>query len=163
MKQIIYNQLEEHRLAGWIVFSAMRLESLADRFMFKPLGLTTASFRILMLLEQMGPQSPSEIIELIGSTKSNLAQRLNFLQRQNLIELKHKSGDDKRRASARITSLGKKQIASARQLFKKHNLHIENYFTAKEMQDFLRLTRKLNAGLDQCEISIQKHYEQEQV
>lgn len=162
MKQIIYNQLEEHRLAGWIVFSAMCLESLADRFMFKPLGLTTASFRILILLEKMGPQSPSEIIELVGSTKSNLAQRLNFLKRKNLIELKHKAGDDKRRASARITALGKKQVASAKKLFKKHNLHIENYFTVKEIQDFLSLARKLNAGLDQCEISIQKYYEQEQ-
>ncbi|HNU81789.1 MAG TPA: hypothetical protein PKK65_03640, partial [bacterium] len=62
MKHILYNQVKEHRLGGWLVFTAMRLEMMADRFMFKPLGLTTASFRILMLLDKLGPQTPSEII-----------------------------------------------------------------------------------------------------
>ncbi|MDD3285094.1 MAG: MarR family winged helix-turn-helix transcriptional regulator [Patescibacteria group bacterium] len=161
MKHILYNQVEEHRLGGWLVFTAMRLEMLADRFMFKPLGLTTASFRILMLLDKLGPKTPSEIIELIGSTKSNVTQRLNFLSRQGLINLKRKAGDDKRRVSAAITTLGLKQINAARRLFKKHNLRIENYFSPKEMQDFLRLIRKLNQGLDKCEININKHYEQE--
>jgi DNA-binding MarR family transcriptional regulator len=160
MKQIIYNQIEEHRLAGWLVFSAMRLEALADRFMLKPLGLSTASFRILMILDSLGPQAPSEIIDLLGSSKSNLAQRLSLLSRHSFIELSHKTGEDKRRASARITPLGLQRLQSARKMFKKHNLHIENYFSAKEMQDFLRLTRKLNEGLDKCEISIKKYYEE---
>lgn len=159
MKQIIYNQVEEHKLAGWLVFSAMRMEALADRFMLKPLGLTTASFRILMILDKFGPQAPSDIIELLGSTKSNLAQRLNVLSRHSLIELKHGAGEDKRRASARITALGLSRLSSARALFNKHHLHIENFFTPKEMQNFLHLLRQLNAGLDECEIGIKKYYE----
>lgn len=163
MKHILYNQVEEHRLGGWLVFTAMRLEMMADRFMFKPLGLTTASFRILMLLDHLGPQAPSEIMDLIGSTKSNVTQRLNFLDRQGLIKLKRKEGSDRRRVSVIITTLGVKQINAARKLFKKHNLHIENYFSAKEMKDFLSLLRKLNQGLDKCEININKHYEKEKL
>ncbi|OQB94025.1 MAG: MarR family protein [Parcubacteria group bacterium ADurb.Bin115] len=157
MKHILYNQVKEHRLGGWLVFTAMRLEMMADRFMFKPLGLTTASFRILMLLDKLGPQTPSEIIELIGSTKSNVTQRINFLNRQGLISLKRKMGTDKRRVSVKITSLGLKKINTTRRLFKKHNLRIENYFSSKEMENFLRLIRKLNQGLDKCEININKN------
>lgn len=163
MKHILYNQVDEHRLGGWLVFTAMRLEMMADRFMFKPLGLTTASFRILMLLDNLGSQTPSEIIDLIGSTKSNVTQRLNFLDRQGFIKLKRKANADKRRVSVTITALGLKQINAARQLFKKHNLHIENYFSDKEMKDFLCLLRKLNQGLDKCEINIKKHYEKEKL
>lgn len=161
MKHILYNQVEEHRLGGWLVFTAMRLEMLADRFMFKPLGLTTASFRILMLLDKLGPKTPSEIIELIGSTKSNVTQRLNFLHRRGLIGLKRKDESDKRRVSAFITDYGQEQVDSARQLLKKHNLRIENYFNGQEVQNFLDLIRKLNKVLDKCEINIQKHYEKE--
>ncbi len=159
MKQIIYNQLEEHRLAGWLVFTAMRLEALADRYMFKPLGLTTASFRILMMLAKAGPQAPSEIIEILGGTKSNATQRLNWLSRRGWIKLTHKEGEDKRRASARITALGRQQVAKASRLFKDNDLHIEKYFSNKEMNDFMLLIRKLNLGLDQCEVSIAKLYE----
>lgn len=159
MKQIIYNQLEEHRLAGWLVFTAMRLETLADRYMFKPLGLTTASFRILMMLYKSGPQAPSEIIEILGGTKSNATQRLNWLNRRGLIELTHKEGDDKRRASARITTLGRQQVDKASRLFKDNDLHIEKYFSNNEMKDFMHLLRKLNLGLDQCEVGITKLYE----
>jgi len=159
MKHISYNQIEEHRLAGWLVFTAMRLEMMADRFMFKPLGLTTASFRILMLLDNLGPQAPSEIMDLIGSTKSNVTQRLNFLERQGLIKLKRKIDADKRRVSVVITKSGLKQLNAARQLFKQHNLHIENYFNSKEIQNFLYLIRKLNQGLDKCETNITKYYE----
>ena len=66
-------------------------------------------------------------------------------------------GTDKRRVSVKITSLGLKKINTTRRLFKKHNLHIENYFSSKEMENFLRLIRKLNQGLDKCEININKN------
>lgn len=159
MKQIIYNQLEEHRLAGWLVFSAMRMEALADRFMLKPLGLTNASFRILMALEKLGPQAPSEMIELLGSSKSNVTQRFNFLVKHDLIKLDRHVSVDKRRVSAQITALGRKKLAQAKLMFAEKHLHIEKYFNDKEMQDFLRLLRQLNAGLDQCEMSIKTYYE----
>ena len=159
MEQIVYDQLDEHRLSGWLGFTFMRIKTLADRFMFEPVGLTTASFRILMLLDKLGPQAPSQIIDLLGATKSNITQRLHLLARRGFIEMTHRAETDKRRISVRITALGLKQTAIARQLLKKHNLHIENYFTKQEVQDFLRLLRKLNVGLDQCKIELQNYYE----
>jgi len=151
MKKIIYNKLEEHRLAGWLVFSAMRLETLADEFMFKPLGLTSATFRILMTLDGLGPQSPSDLIAALGSSKSNLTQRLHWLEKKQLIKVKRQVNNDKRRALAQITKLGKQQVVATRQLVKDNNLLIENYFSKAEVKELIRLLRKLNHGLDQCQ------------
>jgi len=159
MKQISYHEVEKHRLAGVLVYTAMRMEKMADHVIFQPLHLTTASFRILMMLKKMGPQSPSDIMDALGGTKSNITQRLNYLVKKKLIILSHGAEEDKRRALATITDLGKKQIKIAYNLFKQKDLQIENYFTNKEMQDFLRLLRKLNIGLDRCEISINSPYE----
>jgi len=159
MKQISYHKIEKHRLAGVLVFTAMRMERMADNSIFKPLNLTTASFRILMTLKEMGPQSPSGIMDYLGGTKSNVTQRLNYLAKKKLVTLIHGAEKDKRRSLVSITDLGAKQIKDACKLFEQKDLHIENYFTTKEMQDFLRLIRKLNTGLDQCEISINSNYE----
>lgn len=159
MKQIPYHEVEKHRLAGALVYAAMRMERMADNAIFQPLHLTTASFRILMILKEMGPQSPSSIIDVLGGTKSNITQRLNYLVKKELVILSHGTECDKRRSSATITDLGISKIRDAYKLLKKEDLQIENYFTIKEMQDFLRLLRKLNTGLDRCEISINSHYE----
>lgn len=156
MKQIIYNKLEEHQLAGWLVFSAMRLESLADKSIFKPIGLTAATFRILMTLDSLGSQSPSDFIEILGSSKSNLTQRLTWLAKKKLITFSRHTSSDKRRSLAKITNLGRRQLEATCLLVKKNNLHIENYFDNKEAQEFLRLLRKLNQGLDQCQLHINK-------
>jgi len=159
MKKISYNEIEKHRLAGILVYTAMRLEKIADNYIFQPMHLSTASFRILMMLRQLGPQSPSDIMEALGGTKYNITQRLNHLAKKKMITLKHGEEKDKRRSSAAITASGRAQVNQALKTFKKHDLHVENYFTTKEMQDLLRLIRKLNAGLDQCESGIHCHYE----
>jgi DNA-binding MarR family transcriptional regulator len=158
MKQIIYNNLEKQKLAGWLVFSAMRLENLADQFMFKPIGMTTASIRILMLLVSTGSQSPSDLMNSLGSTKSNLTQRLNWLSKNKLVVLKKGISKDKRKVLVVITNLGKNKVKEVQLLIKKNNLQIENYFTKKESQEFLRLLKKLNFSLDQCESNSQ-YYE----
>lgn len=157
MKQIIYNKLEEYKLAGWLVFTATRLESMAEQFMFKPMGLTAATFRILMTLNSFGPQSPTELIEILGSSKSNLTQRLNWLAKQSLITLTRGRENDKRKTIAKISQLGKKQLNSTCKLVKENNLHIENYFSKQEKKDFLKLLHQLNKGLDKCQSHIYKH------
>ena len=157
MKQIIYNQLEEYKLAGWLVFTANRLESVAEQFMFKPMGLTAATFRILMILNGLGPKSPTELIEILGSTKSNLTQRLNWLSKNSLIILTRGKENDRRKTKAKITKLGEQKLQITCQLVKKNNLHIENYFSKKENREFLKLLYELNKGLDQCQSHMSKH------
>lgn len=159
MKQIPYHKIEKHRLAGALVYSAMRMEKMADNSIFKALDLTSSSFRILMMLKEMGPQSPSDIMDALGGTKSNVTQRLNYLVKKRLVTLTHGAEKDKRRATASISELGLERLKDTYKLFKQKDLHIENYFTNKEMQDFLALLRKLNTGLDRCEISIDANYE----
>jgi hypothetical protein len=52
---------------------------------------------------------------------------------------------------AQITKLGKQQVVATRQLVKDNNLLIENYFSKAEVKELIRLFRKLNHGLDQCQ------------
>jgi DNA-binding MarR family transcriptional regulator len=131
MKQISYHKVEKHRLAGVLVYTAMRMERMADNSIFKPLNLTTASFRILMVLQEAGSQSPSDIIDALGGTKSNVTQRLNYLTKKKLVILTHGAEKDKRRSSAVISDLGSKLVKDAYKLFKEKDLHIEKYFTTK--------------------------------
>lgn len=161
MKKIIYNRVKGDKLAGRLVYSAMRLESLADTFLFKPMGLTTASFRILISLENFGPQFPFQILESIGSTKSNLTQRLNWLHKNKLIQVRKDFSADRRRAVVTLTPLGKKKIEEVKKLIKKNNLKIEKYFNKKELNCFLLLLDKLNSSLDKCEIINNKSYEKD--
>lgn len=160
MKQVIYNKLEQHRLAGWLVFTAMRLESIAETNIMKPMGLTASSFRILMALHSLGSQTSSELTETLGTSKSNLAQRLAWLQKKGFITMKRNRKGDRRLVSITITSIGEEKLLITSKLIKDNNLQVEKYFNEKETQELLRLLRHINSCLDSCQTGINKIYEQ---
>ncbi len=159
MKQIIYNKLEKHKLAAWLVFTAMRLESIAESNIMKPMGLSASSFRILVALQNLGPQTPSELIETLGSSKSNLTQRLSWLEKKSLVSLKRNKKGDRRKVSVKLTIAGKKKLATTAKLIKEKNLEIEKYFNKNEAQLLLKLLRHINTCLDNKQINVNKTYE----
>lgn len=159
MKPIIYNKLEEHKLAGWLVFTAMRLELIAETKILKPMGLSAAAFRILMALKGLGSQTSSELNESLGGGKSNLAQRLSWLQKKGLITMKRNIKGDKRKVLVNITTLGENRLQSTSKLIKDNNLQVEKYFKKSETQEFLRLLRHINNRLDNCQANINNIYE----
>ena len=69
-----------------IVCLAHRFESIANKYVFYPMGLSAISMKILKLLKVHGRLTASDLIEMTSSTKSNMSQRLNFLEKEKYIQ-----------------------------------------------------------------------------
>lgn len=129
-----------------IMFTALRLEALADHHIFKQFGLTAASFRIMSLIERMGAASPSRIIELLGSSKSNLTQRLTYMAKAGLVK-KNKEGDDGRRVVVTLTKQGHEKYRQALKAAKSYDSHLESLFNDQEIGTYFDFMEKLNVNL----------------
>lgn len=142
---------KELSVPGLIGVSALRLEAMAERFIFKPFNLSSASFRILALMIKVPEITPTEIMAYLGGTKSNVTQRLNFLIRSGLIETKRIAGGDKRRIVAKMTPAGRLVFKKINRYMDKNKIHVERFFTSVELENFYKFISKLNQGLDKCE------------
>jgi DNA-binding MarR family transcriptional regulator len=137
--------------------TALRLEMLADRFIFKPLDLTAASFRILAILGKCGQLSPTDLLAYLSSTKSNITQRLNFLQRCGWIETERVLQGDRRKVTVMISSAGREKLTQVQASFVKHNLQLEKFFTVTELANFKAFIVKLNQSLDSCQSKLESN------
>ena len=146
----------EHRenLAGAIIFTAMRLEHVVNRSVFEPLGLTSSSVKIIGLLKHRGQMTSREISEFLGSSKSNITQRLNFLQKNGLIRrLTATNLKDGRKIAVELTDLGLKKIKALMKIMKGNQVRVENCCGQREINLFLNLFKKINEHLDIYESS----------
>ena len=131
--------------------TALRLEMIADHLLFKPLNLTAASFRILAVIDRCGTMTPTDLIESLGGTKSNITQRLAFLNRSGLVKTARLKGGDGRKVLVSLTESGRRQVLTVRAIFQEHNVHVEKFFKPAEIKSFVHFIIKLNQGLDACD------------
>lgn len=138
-------------LANSFVMTAMRLEALTERYLFKPSGLSAASFKILAFIKNRKECSPSEILDYLGGTKSNITQRLNFLERLSLVSASKSKEGDKRKVLVCLSKTGEERLAEVMGAFRKNRIHFEKFFTKQEIHNHLSFMLKLNHSLDQAE------------
>ena len=131
-----------------IIFTASRLEAIANRRFFRPIGLNISSVKIMSLLLRKRSMSAKEIMELVGGTKSNLSQRLDFLEKRGYVETFKNSAGDKRLLLVRLTPQGKKKLNETQKQFRKVKLQIESLFTQKEIKQHFAFFDKLNKFVD---------------
>lgn len=129
-----------------IMFTSLRLEALADHHIFKPFGFTSASFRIMALIDRLGPSSPSRIIELLGSGKSNLTQRLGFMEKSGLVKKDREDGDG-RRVVVSLTPYGQQRYHEALAVAQEYNRHLESIFDGPELETYFQFMEKLNVNI----------------
>lgn len=81
---------------------------------FRAIGLTESSFHVLCLLmaEQRGQASPSELSELVGTSRANMTRILDALVADKLV-LRASDTQDARRAVIQITPQGREIATSA--------------------------------------------------
>lgn len=142
---------QEMTVPSLVAATALRLEILIDRWIFKPLDLTAASFRILAILAKFGQLSPTDIIGYLGGTKSNITQRLNFLSRCGWIKTKRPQAGDRRKILVALSRTGRNKLAQVKASFAQHNLQVENFFNRAELKNFQKFIIKFNRSLDDCE------------
>ncbi|EKD58375.1 MAG: hypothetical protein ACD_56C00141G0005 [uncultured bacterium] len=140
-----------------IVCLAHRVEGMANKYIFLPMGLSSTSVKILGMLSHHAFLTPSQIIEMSSSTKSNISQRLSFLEKEGLIARDYASDRrDKRKVKVTLTSKGKEKMKEIQKVMHKAKLSVEKEFSEKEMTAHKAFIKKLNGVLDNSESKLTK-------
>ena len=149
-------------IAESIVVTGVRLKTIANRFVFSPMGITGAKFRILRLLCCEGKKRPSDIMKFAGGTKSNVSQRLNSLEKEGfIVRMPPKKGEDRRNVLIEVTPKGKALIEKLVDKFKKSTAALKDEFTDAEIQAQFKFLEKLNKKIDEREKELARYFEAE--
>lgn len=135
--------MKNKNVAERIVIVSYLLESIANKKVLEPLGLSMSGYKILHILNGNGPVAISKIIECLGSTKSNVSQRLNYLERSELVKRSSPSDKDRRQVNVILTEEGKKKFLEVRCLLEKESVKLEELFSEKEINDVLEFLNKI--------------------
>ncbi|MFA6100308.1 MAG: MarR family transcriptional regulator [Patescibacteria group bacterium] len=142
--------LDEDNLLRQFGMTAARIQAFANRYFFEPVGLTISCAMILHLLEHLGPITSSEILKHTGGTKSNISQRLKFLEDLNYITREENNSDDKRLVTIRLTDEGRVRYQSLQKTLTEHakKLESELQFTDEDKAACQRVISKINQFID---------------
>lgn len=140
----------ENVISDSIIRTAMRLENIANKHFFNHIGMSSASIKIMCIIAKCPEcNTPTKILEAVGGTRSNISQRLDYLEKQGFINRKHaRTGSDKRKVNIILTPQGKTKLAQTEEWIKKANMYLEEYFTKEELAGHFTFFKKLNGILD---------------
>ncbi|KKP68831.1 MAG: hypothetical protein UR66_C0003G0096 [Candidatus Moranbacteria bacterium GW2011_GWE1_35_17] len=137
------------------IFIGEKIESMANKCIFHPMGLSLSSMRILSYLHNKKVTTAKELLILTGKSKSNITQRLNILEKNGLITRdKSLQSKDRRETLLKITSLGKSRVKEAFNKVEKFHLSKEKYFTKKEIEEHIKFMHKLTIFLNKEEAKL---------
>lgn len=140
-----------------IVCLAHRFEAIGNKYIFKPMGFSPISMKILQLLKENVQLTSGQLIEMTGATKSNLSQRLSFLEKERFITRNHTSDDnDKRKILIKITATGKERISDLEKRLTQAQISFEKKFSEKELTQHKAFFKKLSTILDEGECELEK-------
>ncbi|MDD5464329.1 MAG: transcriptional regulator [Candidatus Moranbacteria bacterium] len=140
-----------------IICLTHRFESIVNKYFFQPMNLSAISVKILKLLQENDSMTASALIEITGATKSNMSQRLSFLEKEGYLTRTYASDSkDKRKIFIRLMPDGKKKIADLEKRFKKAKISFEKKFTEKELAQNKAFFKKMSAILDSEESELEK-------
>lgn len=129
-----------------IVCLAHRIEGLANKHIFMPMGLSSISVKILGMLAHHKSLTPGQILEMSQSTKSNISQRLKFLEKEGLVTRDYGSDEnDKRLVKVILTTKGKEKLKVMLRMMEKAKLSVEKKFTEAELQSNRAFIQKIHS------------------
>ncbi|MFA5993686.1 MAG: winged helix-turn-helix transcriptional regulator [Parcubacteria group bacterium] len=140
-----------------IICLAHRLEAIANKYVFQPMGFSSVSMKILKALQLHSSLSPSDLITITSSTKSNISQRLNFLEKEGYLKRNSASvSSDQRKINIQLTRLGEKKLLEIEKRFNKARISFAQKLTAKEIEQHRLFIQKINTILDSEENELEK-------
>jgi len=141
-----------------IVRLAHRFESLSEKYIYQPMKLSAIGLKILTVTKEHGGKiTLSELLKKIETTKSNMSQRLGFLEKEAYI--KRKKGnqkDDRRTVIITLTPSGKKRLDTLEKRLTKAHISFEQKLSQKELNQHTAFLKKINHILDTSEEELKK-------
>lgn len=121
------------------------------------MGLSSTSVKILGMLSHHKSLTPSQIIEMNNSTKSNISQRLSFLEKEGLITRDYATDKkDKRKVKVLLTDLGEKKLKEMHKVMTKAKISVEKKLSKGEIAQHEAFMQKLNDIMDSSESELEK-------
>lgn len=140
--------LNEMGLFHQLMYIAHRLETNANRYYFEPMGLSSTYCKIICMLSAHGGARPTEILQKIGGTKSNISQRLDIMEKRGYVNRQIEQSGDKRNVRVQLTDVGQKKYHEIRAFMQKKSDYIEKQFSAEEKRHLKSIIDKLNKLMD---------------
>lgn len=141
------------------IFIGEKIESMANKYIFKPMDMSLSSMRVLSYINNKKTTTAKELIMLTGKSKSNITQRLNILEKNGLIiRSKDKNNKDHRETFLKITSEGKSKVKEAIRKIEKFHISKEKFFTKKEIESHIKFMKKLSLFLDREEAKLNQFF-----
>ncbi len=107
--------------------------ALARRFdeVFRPLGLTSGQFSLMMALNRPEPPSISQVASVLAMDRTTLTAALKPLERRGLVEVSP-GETDKRSRILKLTPAGRKLLAEALPMWEKTQDEIATLLTQSD-------------------------------
>jgi MarR family transcriptional repressor of emrRAB len=117
---------------------------------FRAIGLTETSFHVLCLLmaNDRGEASPSELSELVGTSRANMTRILDTLASDRLVS-RNVEERDARRQIVRITAEGRRNVSDAAPKLAEPLRRAFSGLDAEEFSQLDHLLRKVIRSFDQ--------------
>lgn len=130
-----------------IIITAARLEAFANKHFLAAFNLSITSLKILDMLSKCTGMTPTQLMEELACTKSNITQRLDVLEKNGFIQRIVPVGSrDKRRVMVQITALGKSTLAEVIVSMQKKGFEFETalgFNETAQCHDFLNKINEL--------------------
>jgi MarR family transcriptional repressor of emrRAB len=122
---------------------------------FRAIGLTENSFHVLCLLmaSERGEASPSELSDLVGTSRANMTRILDELASGNLVARAAEERDG-RRYVIKITSAGRKAVSNAAPKLAEPLQRAFSDLSAEEFTQLDVLLRKVIRSFDKCALPL---------
>jgi DNA-binding MarR family transcriptional regulator len=92
---------------------------------FRPVGLTSGQFSLLMSLNRPEPPIIAQVAALLAMDRTTLTANLKPLERRGLVEVVH-GQTDRRRRTLRLTSSGRAALLAALPIWEQTHAALEN-------------------------------------
>lgn len=139
-----------------IICLAHRFESIANKYVFQPMNFSPVSMKILKALSLQPGLSPKDLLEITSSTKSNISQRLDHLEKKGFIKRGSAPRKDRRKITLDLTSSGRKKLQEIEKRFERAHISFAENLESKELEEHRRFFKKLNLILDSSEDQLEK-------
>ncbi|NTU67207.1 MAG: ArsR family transcriptional regulator [Candidatus Moranbacteria bacterium] len=136
----------------YILVAAMKLEVTANRHVFHSMRLSFMSVKIMGYLSHAKAATPTDIMNSVGGTKSNVSQRLNYLEKEGYISRKFdKFSGDKRKVVIKITKQGEEVLNEVTKRLDKMRRSLRAHFSKEEIEANARFCSKMISILNLSE------------
>lgn len=118
----------------YILITAMKFEVIINKYIFHSMRLSFMSVKIMGYLSHVKAATPTDIMNSVGGTKSNISQRLSYLEKRGYVTRKSdRFSDDKRKVSIKITKSGEDAFLKVTKSLDKMRQSLRTHFSEKEI------------------------------